>query len=436
MNVVNREFEKQLNSLGGALNKNRVIIALSGGVDSVTLLHLLSKAGCKGILAHVNYGLRGNDSNLDEELVRQLAEKYHWELEILPASEAMAQHPNESTQMAARRIRYEWFNALLKKHTCEHVFLAHHADDQAETFFLQLLRGSGSEGLSGMEFKRAGYIRPLLNLTKAELMTYAIEHQLVWREDKSNTSRFYLRNAIRHSVLPALAQVQPNAGQMILESVGRLKSEQDQLNYFFQDWFSSHVNRTDTGFNVLKSSITPMPSPQFIVHELLKEYGFSWRFCGCIAENLTHTHVQTFLAGKHTARLDRLYLTVFLDVTHDLSDSQHSYPEIILSNYDEMPVDPGVETRNEAWLSTQKIHGELRLRKWQKGDYYWPSGMKGRKLLSDYFTDLKLLPEARENQWILTCGDDIVWIVNRRIDRRFAAERGEKDVLRVVIGGL
>jgi tRNA(Ile)-lysidine synthase len=219
----------------------------------------------------------------------------------------------------------------------------------------------------------------------------------------------------------------------VLESVGRLKSEQSQLSSFTQTWIETHVNQTEHGFSLLKSDLMIEANPQFLIHELLKKYGFSWRLCACIAQNLTNTHTQHFQTGAYSVQLNRTYLSVSKVVAKVSDEINVHQPEIVLDYFDEMPVDIGFETKNEAWVLADKIQGELYLRKWQKGDYFWPSGMNGRKLLSDYFTDLKLLPQEREEQWILTCDKEVVWIANRRIDRRFAASQSSKNVIRLTI---
>ena len=428
-----QDFQLKLKDFNFPVKDVRFMLALSGGLDSVVLLDLLSKSEISGFIAHVNYGLRNEDSEMDEALARQLAEMYSWEIKVLDAKNSMLQHPNESLQMAARRIRYDWFSELEKKHQLHGIFLAHHADDQIETFFIKLLRGSGSEALSGMSEQNGIYFRPLLDFTKETLLEYAQENKLTWREDISNQSDKYLRNAIRLNLLPELKNVQANYLQMVLESVGRLKSEQSQLSSFTNAWIKLHVNQTEHGFTVLKTDLLNESNPQFLIHELLKKYGFSWRLCGCIAQNLTNTHTQHFQTGGYLVQLNRVYLAVNMMVTKVSTEENEHQPEVILNYFNEMPVDIGFATKNEAWVLVDKIQGELCLRKWRKGDFFWPSGMIGRKLLSDYFTDLKLLPQEREEQWILTCDKEVVWIVNRRIDRRFAALQDSKNVIRLTI---
>jgi len=428
-----QDFQLKIEAFDFPLGDTRFMLALSSGLDSVVLLDLLSKSGFSGIIGHVNYGLRNEDSDKDEALVRKLAELYSWEIAILDAKNSMLHHPNESLQMAARRIRYHWFSELEKEHHLKAIFLAHHADDQIETFFIKLLRGSGSEGLSGMSEQNGIYFRPLLDFTKETLLEYAQENELTWREDKSNQSDKYLRNAIRLNLLPELKNVKANYLQMVLESVGRLKSEQSQLSSFTNAWIKTHVNQTEQGFTVLKTDLLDEANPQFLIHELLKKYGFSWRLCGCIAQNLTNTHIQHFQTRGYSVQINRVYLSVNKLVTKVSAEENVHQPEIVLEYFDEMPVGIGFATKNEAWALVDKIQGELCLRKWQKGDFFWPYGMNGRKLLSDYFTDLKLLPHEREEQWILTCDKEVVWIVNRRIDRRFAAFQDSKNVIRLTI---
>jgi tRNA(Ile)-lysidine synthase len=169
------------------------------------------------------------------------------------------------------------------------------------------------------------------------------------------------------------------------------------------------------------------------LHEFLKEYGFSWRICTDIAPNLTQTHVQYYYAAGKTLLLDRLKVSVYEEVTRNFAEENEVYPTISCQYVDEMPDNLSSSDKNTAWLSIPKLKGKLSLRKWQKADVFWPWGMEGRKLLSDYFTDLKLSPEERTSQWLLMCDEEIVWVVNRRIDRRFAAISGEKEIIKVQI---
>lgn len=419
--------------LGGLTKKTPFILAISGGVDSCVLLHILAQAGYHGTLAHVNFGLRGDDSNKDEQLVRQLALGYQWSIEVYDASEEMKTISGESIQMAARRIRYNWFTQLAQKLQAKNVLLAHHADDQVETFFIRLLRGSGSEGLSAIKTGDGFYLHPLLTISKGEILEYATNNQLVWREDQSNYSSTYLRNAIRLKGLPVWNEIQPNFKQMVQESVKRLNEENLQLKQFVTNWLSNYVIVDSTGKSILKKDLLIQASPLYILHEFLKEYGFSWRICTDIAQNLTHTHVQYYHAAGKTLRLDRLKLSVYEEVVGFSADKTVMYPTISCQHVDEMPDSLSVSDKNTAWLSAPKLKGKLSLRKWQKADVFWPWGMEGRKLLSDYFTDLKLSPEERNSQWLLMCDEEIVWVVNRRIDRRFAAISGEKEIIRVQI---
>ena len=424
-------FTSHLVHLGLSQKKKGFLLALSGGVDSIVLLDLLHSAGYIGILAHVNYGLRGEASQNDEAFCRQLAAHYQWPIEVLNAHAEMKSHPGESTQMAARRIRYNWFNAIRQSRSLDILFTAHHANDQEETFFLQLLRGAGSQGLSGMDSQKNGLVRPLLGFSKKAILEYASDNSLQWTEDESNAQDLYLRNKIRHKLLPEWHQLQPGSDKKLHESIIRLKNEQQQLNFFLQHWFNQHKEQTESGFRIPKAVILDLPSPQNTLHELLKEFGFSWVFCELLAQNLTHTHTQRFTTAKANIQLDRLYLSVLQADKLNLDAIQEESTVIQLEEFAEMPDIKGVAMKNEAWFSRHKLKGKLTLRKWEKGDEFWPSGMVGRKLLSDYFTDLKLTSEEKKNHWLLLCGNEVAWVVNRRIDRRFAAFPGEKDVLRV-----
>lgn len=428
-------FCRVMDDAGIRPSQSKVLVAVSGGVDSMVLLYLLHTQGFSGRVAHVNYGLRGKDSAADEKLVRENAEQLGWPVDVLDAGEQMKEHKGESTQMTARSIRYAFFSERMKEHHLGYCLLGHQADDQVETFFINLLRGSGSRGLSGMETVRGLYVRPLLSFGREEILAYAREKGIPWREDRSNSEDRYLRNRIRHHLLPELAKLSPAFLQKMPETFTRLKRERSLLDHFLARELKVLQLPGGKGFRIPKDFLGLFPDPAFALYELIRETGFSYLICRLACTNLTHTHGQLFRAGAWMIYSDR---SVFF-VRKGIQDvSVRELPPISafhIENITEIPDYKDKMPVSLAYVDADKLCGEFSVRTWRKGDHFWPSGMKGRKKISDYFTDMKLSAAEKSSQLLLLSGDAIVWVVNRRIDGRFAATRNSKNILRITFSG-
>ncbi len=372
---------------------HRVLVAVSGGLDSVVLLDLLAKYGLNDLaVVHCNFHLRGEASDGDEQFVRQLAESYglpffcaHFD------TYAEQKKSKESIQMIARNLRYSYFLELLKKEKFDCIAVAHHADDQVETFFINLLRGAGVKGLRGMLPKREHIIRPLLNFSRQDLKDYAEENHLKHREDASNSSDDYLRNAIRHHLIPCLESLDKSAKKSILKSIENL---QDLENQSLQSL------------------------------ETLQNCGFSATQIRNIQKTVEHSSGKKFISKTHRAITHNGQLEI--EPTSIEAENAGFRIDLIPIEEFQLSKDPNV-----AQLDFDKLRFPLTLRHWQEGDYFVPFGQRGKQKLSNFFINQKFSLFDKEKVWLLCSGENVVWIVGHRIDNRYRVSEDTRRVLLV-----
>ena len=400
------------------------LLTVSGGVDSMVLAQLYLQAKLPFAIAHCNFQLRGQDSDDDQILVRQWAQKHQ-----IPfftqnfTTQAYREDSRLSTQMAARELRYQWFEAIARVWGFTAIVTAHHLDDQLETFLMQLGRGNGLEGLRGIPHKAGLRWRPLLGITKDQIRAYAETHQIPWREDASNRTDDYKRNALRHQVIPQLKATDPQFLSSFQQSLSYLEEVYTHIAQQAEEFKQKNFRPTSQGYRIAKSTLLPSAISPPLIHQLFFAYGFK----GPEVENLVQASSGKFLenpqATLYSERED-LYLeltpsevsTIRLNTWEDLSALQT--PIQLLETPTKMPKQI---PQTHAYLEKEMLKFPLRLRPWQKGDYFYPTGMSGRKLVSKFYKDLKLNSSQKQTQLILVSQNQVVWIVGRRCDRRFAA---------------
>ncbi len=428
--------------------KENILVGVSGGVDSITLLHLLCEAGYQVGVAHCNFSLRGNESDGDETFVRELCHKNN-----LPFftrrfnTEEYAEAQDVSIQMSARALRYEWFEQLMSENGYDKVAVAHNLNDNVETFFINLTRGTGLSGLTGMAPLQNRVARPLLFATRDEIMEYSAQHNLTYREDSSNASTKYARNYIRHRIMPEFTNVNPSFLRSMQNNIERLTETQ----LVIED-FASELKKRCCAIesNVLHISIAVLPAVQqgFWLYELLREYNFSGAVVNDIAQSLSKTSGKKFYSPTHTLIKDRDTLIVSLNVgaahftpTDIPQEDIKNGTQISLPNGSALQLSiVGQEHVNfslgmsVAFFSYDKLQFPLTLRRWQAGDSFVPFGMTGEKKLSDFFIDAKLNLLEKEQQLVLCAANgDIIWVVNQRPDNRYRITSSTKNILKVEI---
>lgn len=422
---------------------DRVLLAVSGGLDSAVMAELFHQLGQPFAIAHVNFGLRGAESDADALFVQNKAEQYGVPFHLTRfETAAIADERGISIQMAARELRYEWFMQLLQEHRYACVATAHHQNDVLETVLLNLTRGTGIAGLHGIAVGQNQVIRPLLFATRDQVAAYAEARKLVYREDSSNADDKYARNRIRHHVVPILTDLNPGFWQTFPRTVERLRAAETlvwaELNRSWEDVTES------MGEQVLIRSdkLLVQSEPSFRLTEWLKPVGFNADQVVQMLETLTQHAGQVFLSATHRITHGRNGLLLEpLRTTFDY--------EIKLTDWPNAPIDvAGLFTLtiqlidkaadfqpdanpDVAYLDADKLTFPITIRPWQQGDRFRPLGLKGHKLVSDLLNDLKLSRSGREQTAVLLSGDQIAWVIGRRIDHRFRVTPTTKRVAQV-----
>ncbi|WNH12804.1 tRNA lysidine(34) synthetase TilS [Thalassobellus suaedae] len=430
------QFEQHLESRLPFLKNSKLLIAISGGIDSVVLAHLCHKSGLNIALAHCNFNLRGDESDADEDFVLQLADNLDLEvfIESFDTNEYAKKH-KVSIQMAARELRYNWFEALAEQLNFDYVLTAHHADDNLETFLINLSRGTGLDGLIGIPEVNNHFVRPLLPFSSNDIETYAKTNNLKWRDDSSNASTKYLRNKLRHDVIPVLKEINSSLLQNFQNTISNLNDTADIIEDRIDDVFNKAVETIDNNQIVFKIlEFKKLNNPKAYLFEIFKDYGFTeW---DDVVNLLDAQSGKQVLSSTHRLIKDREHILLselFVEASESIiiaeADKQVVTPLGILM-FDEVDAIFGKQT-NIIHVDKETLKFPLLLRKWQEGDVFYPLGMSGKKKLSKYFKDEKLSLLDKENTWLLCSGNDIVWVVNKRADSRFRVTEKTKQILKI-----
>ena len=424
--------------------KEEVLLAISGGIDSVVLCDVLYRGGFEVGLAHCNFSLRGEESDKDEEFVKKMGLQYDMRVfTIRFDTEAYANKHKQSIQMAARELRYEWLEEIRRENDYTFIATAHHQNDIAETMLYNLTKGTGIAGLHGILPKQGKVIRPILFASKTDIEVYATKHGLEYREDASNQSKKYARNKIRHLVVPVLEELNPNVVQTFYENAQRF-GEVEQIYHagiaaYRRKLMESHKH--DILISIAK--LKKIPAVRTILYELLKEYGFNAaqteqivRAFGAEAGKIFYSETHQIIKDrKHFILSERNHLdSGFALIQEEQVEVQKSDVSLQISRHEAEGFEIPKET-HVACLDADKLQFPLMLRRWKQGDYFYPLGMKRKKKkLSRFFIDLKLSRTDKERVWVLT--DDkkhVLWVVGYRPDERFKITRKTKQVYKISI---
>ncbi len=413
-----------------------VVVGISGGADSVALLHILVSLGYKCIAAHCNFNLRGDESFRDEQFTIDFTKRLQVPLcKISFETNKYAQENRLSVEMAARELRYRWFEELLNTYDADAVAVAHHRDDSVETLLINLTRGSGLTGLTGIKPKNGNVVRPLLCVSREDIYAYIENNGLEYVTDSSNSSDIYTRNFIRLKLIPLLEEINPSVKASLARTANHLYDASLIYNHSIEE-----ARKVITQNNRLSiSALLSFPAPATILYEMLKPYGFSRTVCESIFTVLEKDSGKIFYSSTHRLLKDRSDLLI--DVLS--GEDNRAY----LINLEDDNVDLPVELKPEivvikedyqiekdkkfAYFDFDKLSFPLVLRHWQEGDWFVPFGMKGKKKVSDYFSDKKFSLFDKEKTWLLCSGQDVIWIVGERTDNRYRIEKTTKRVLKL-----
>ena len=426
-------------------SQDPLLIAVSGGVDSMVMAELFHRAGFNFAIAHCNFALRGSESNLDEKFVASMAEAYGVKLFVKHfKTREYAGFNKVSVQMAARTLRYEWFDELIEAEGYKAIATAHHLDDQIETFFINMLRGTGISGLHGILPIRDKIVHPMMFAYRRNIEEFAIEEAVGFREDSSNRSTRYVRNKLRHDLMPILAEINPDFKKTLTATIERVRESEILLNHHIDD-IRKRVLKQDEGSITISIPDLMSYSPyDAYLYELLQPFGFNRSVTDEVVAGLTEISGKQYFSPTHRLIKDRESLLINLLGPAGVQPADEIFIEqgttdlrsplqmnfAIIDNFPGLKIN---KSGSMAMLDAAKITWPLRLRKWQEGDAFIPFGMTNHKKLSDFFIDNKFSIVEKENAWLLISGNEIVWLIGHRISNAFCITDATESILQVEV---
>ncbi|MBQ8367187.1 MAG: tRNA lysidine(34) synthetase TilS [Alistipes sp.] len=437
-------FERYIEENELFTHDDKLLLAVSGGVDSMVMMALAAAAGYRFGVAHCNFQLRGDESEEDERLVERETRRYGAEFYNKRFDTAgEMERTGESMEMAARRIRYAWFRELCDEHGYTAIAIAHHSNDSIETFFINMLRGTGLRGLTGITTQVGRVVRPMMFATRKDIHDYAIAHYIPFREDSSNRSTKYLRNKVRIGLVPMLKEINPQFTTIMRRNIARLSQAQDFITSAINIVKGEALEHSGDIHTLRVGQIRPTLPRNYVIYEILSsEYGFK----GDVVDALCHAidndaTGRRFYSREWVAVVDRGDIVIAHIMDDDSCETlvergtvrSYAGGSVLYYEYCNIDfIDNLDQGENVALLDADKLKFPLTVRRWREGDWFVPFGMSGRKKLSDYLIDKKVSVAEKSRQFVLTSGDDIVWVIGRRLDDRYAITRKTENVLRVV----
>lgn len=435
---------------------SKLLLAVSGGVDSVVLAHLFAKAGYSFTIAHCNFQLRGDESTRDEQFVKALGETYNMPVLVKHFdTQAYAAENKLSIQEAARKLRYDWFEELIKAEKAKakdtssviyhlssvNLITAHHANDNIETLLINFFRGTGISGLHAIPAKQGDVIRPLLFAKRDDIVAYAKEEGLSWVEDSSNASDKYTRNFIRLQMLPAAREIFSNAEDNLLQNIERFKEAEILYKQAVEQHKKKLLQQKGNEWHVPILKLQKTQPLNTIVWEVIKDFGFNAAQTGEIIKLLQAGSGSYITSSTHRVINNRGWLIIAPVTTEEPQHIlvEESDKKIMFVNgtltFDVLPAGSINITNSNlvAMLDARHIQYPLLLRKYKQGDYFYPLGMQKKKKLNRFFIDQKLSATDKEKVWVLEMDKKIVWVVGLRIDDRFKVQPSTQQVLKITL---
>jgi tRNA(Ile)-lysidine synthase len=420
------------------LENKKLFLAVSSGLDSMVLLHLFQQLQFEIAVLHCNFQLRGLESFGDKDFIKKHCHENNIPVFITQFdTEAFAKDYKLSTQVAARELRYSWFYELLETHKFDYILTAHHADDNLETFIINLSRGTGLQGLIGIPEQNDKIIRPLLPFSRDEILQYAKENSIEWREDSSNASNKYLRNKIRHDLVPILKEINPD----FLKAFQKTQSYLRQSNEMVEDAsimiYQQVAKEVGEDIHFDLNQLKKLPNYKSYLYQWLNEFGFlSWNDIYDLVDSQSGKQVFSpefrLLKNRATLILSPIS-TIDSDEEYEIEENttQVNFPlKLKLCRVDDITIN----SNTTIFVDAEKIRFPMILRKWKEGDSFYPFGMQGKsKKVSKLFKDEKLSLIEKENTWILCSDDQIIWVVGIRQDERFKIKNASNEILKIEI---
>ena len=432
------KLEKHLVKQFFFFKEKKLLLATSGGLDSMVMVHLFQKLNYTIAIAHCNFQLRGMESFGDQNFIQEYSQEYQIPVFITQFdTKAFAEDYKLSTQVAARELRYNWFYELMETKEYDYILTAHHADDSLETFIINLTRGTGLDGLTGIPKQNELIIRPLLPFTRQEIIAFAQENQIEWREDSSNASDKYLRNKIRHDLVPLLKVLNPQ----FMEAFQKTQTYLQEASAMVEDAsimvYQQVVTQEDDLYYINLKQLLKLPNYQSYLYQWLKDFGFTaWEDIYDLVDGLSGK--QIFSTDFRIIK-DRQQLIVCPIIENDTTEEFYIEKETVVVNLPLKLSFSAVEAISTASNSTifvdqDQLKYPLTIRKWKTADTFHPLGMNGKsKKLSKFFKDEKLSLVEKEQTWLLCSDNQIVWVIGLRPDERFKITEKTKNRLQIAL---
>ena len=432
-----QKFKQHLHQNFPFLEDSKLLIAISGGIDSVVLAHLCSQLNLNFSLCHCNFNLRGQESDDDEAFVTSLAKSLKTPVYTTSfETEKYATKNKVSIQVAARDLRYTWFYKLLDANQYDYVLTAHNTNDNLETFIINLTRGSGLEGFTGIPPVNQKSVRPLLAFSRDDITLFAIKNGIVWREDRSNASIKYVRNKVRHKVIPILKELNPHVLESFQNTIEYLNESQSIINDAVKNITAKVVSYENDVLKISCKEIDKLSNKKAYLYQLLQAYGFtSWND---IVDLISAQPGKQVFSDTHRLLKDRNFLILTTinksqsikgPILIDQKVSEITNPiKLTIQNTD----DYTSKNKEQIIIDKDLVNYPLSLKKWHHGDAMYPTGMTGSKKISQLFKDNKLSLLDKEKIWILAdAKDHIIWVIGLRQDRRYLANKTSKNRLKI-----
>lgn len=438
------KFEQQfLNTCRKKLGltlEDPILLAVSGGVDSMVMLHLFHRLHFNIAVAHCNFGLRGEASSEDEKMCKKICEElqisfFHQSFE----TEKYAIKEKVSLQMAARTLRYTWFETLMNQHHFSYLATAHQIEDQSETILLNLINGKGAGTLQGIPSKNKRIVRPMLSFSKNDILSYAKEKNILWREDESNSKTDYQRNFIRHKVLPLLIEINSSVQDHLIRVGNRMTDMHLLTDEYSKMMIAPCVHRSDDHVSISFHTLLSHPAKNYLVWQALKEFGFE----GIIIEEIIascNDSGKSFFSSNYQLRIDREVFIIqkinspfSYETSIERTTKKINLPGGSLNFQSTFPAvqDTPIFEDNTACIDASLLQFPLKIRTWKSGDAFFPLGMNQKKKLSDYFIDNKTPIHQKNKKLLLMNGEDIVWILGDRLDHRYRITPSTTSILKM-----
>lgn len=423
------------------LLRESFLVAVSGGIDSVTLCELCRQAGMKFSIAHCNFQLRGEESDRDEIFVRNLARRYRVAIFVKKFdTENHGKEHNLSIQEAARALRYDWFVQLKNENQFAYTLLAHHADDNVETLLMNFFRGTGLQGLTAMPEENGNdnyFLRPLLNVRRSELVEFAKRNELEWVEDSSNASNYYTRNFFRNELLPAIKKVFPQVEENLLDNIKRFKKVNAlyQLSVGELKKIICEIHGSEVRIPVLRLMKYQHTS---LIYEIIKDFGFRHKQVEEVIK-LAEAETGKFIENEHCQVIKHrnwLIIAPKAGASTTIAIEQSTNTVSFKGGSLQLKTIPREKfslnkSETIAQVDAKNVQFPLVLRRWKQGDYFYPLGMRKKKKLARFLIDQKLAKNEKENVWVLESNKKIIWILGMRIDDRFRVTDSTKEILQI-----